>query len=221
MQPYPLLGLFGGTFNPIHRGHIALAHSVLETLSCAQIRFIPAAMPPHKAQPIIAATDRAAMVQLAIQHHPHFVLDTLELERSGPSYTVDTLQLMRQQFPHASLCLILGQDSYANLMHWHAWQALLDHAHLLVVHRAHAEPSLTLHAAHIGKQVPITVAASVFSQHQHGYISYLTVTPPDISSTLLRQQLSQANPAADAFIPEAVLRYIHTHHLYLPPREEA
>lgn len=215
-----LIGIFGGTFNPIHNGHLALAQSVLETLHCTQIRFVPAALPPHKAAPAVTAQHRAAMVHLAIQGHPQFVLDTCELDRQGPSYTIETLHLLRQRFPHQSLCLLMGQDSYQKLPTWHRWTALLDYAHLLVIHRAEAEKTLSLHAGHRSKLINIEEAPTAFSTQAHGLISYLTQTPPAISSTGLRASLAQHALSTIADMPAAVLQYIQQHHLYQRPARE-
>lgn len=208
-----IIGLFGGTFNPIHNGHIALAQSVADTLHCSQIRFIPAAIPPHKAIPAVTAQHRANMVQLAIADHPGFILDTCELDRQGASYTIETLHLLRHRLPDLSLCLIMGQDSYLKLPTWHRWQELLDYSHLLVVHRAEAETTLQLHAAHADKLVDIAQSASRFAAQTHGLISYLPLTPPDVSSTHIRAALGQGDTVIEA-IPEKVLYYIKENHLY-------
>lgn len=210
-----IIGIFGGTFNPIHNGHLALAHTVLETLHCTQIRFIPAALPPHKTTPTVSAQHRAAMVQLAIQGHANFVLDTCELERYGASYTVETLLHQRQQFPDAALCLMMGQDSYQKLPTWHRWLELLDYCHLVVVHRAESEHNLTLHTAHQGKFIDITKAPNAFAAAHNGLISFLPITPPDISSTRMRAQLRHADDIAHNEIPPQVLHFIQENRLYL------
>lgn len=209
-----IIGLFGGTFNPIHNGHLVLAQTVLNTLHCAQIRFIPAALPPHKTAPAITAQHRAAMVERAIQQHQQFVLDSCELDRQGPSYTIETLHLLKHRLPDQSLCLIMGQDSYQKLPTWHRWQALLDYCHLLVVHRADYDKALTLHAEHTGKLIEIADAPHAFSTQAQGLISYLPQTPPDISSTRIREQLRQGNTEALTEMPEGVLQYIKQNHLY-------
>lgn len=209
-----LIGIFGGTFNPIHNGHLALAQTVLDTLHCTQIRFIPAAVPPHKETPAVTAQHRAAMVKLAIQSHPKFVLDTCELDRQGPSYTIETLHLLHTRFPDQALCLIMGQDSYLKLPTWHRWLELLEYCHLLVVHRADHEKTLTLHAEHEGQFVDISQTPHAFAAEAHGLISFLSVTPPDISSTRIREQLSQAVVTVQDHIPPAVWQYIKENRLY-------
>lgn len=209
-----VIGIFGGTFNPIHNGHLVLAETVLDTLHCTQIRVIPAAVPPHKEMPAVTAQHRAAMVKLAIEDHPHFVLDTCELDRQGPSYTIETLHLLRTRFPDQALCLIMGQDSYAKLPTWHRWLELLDYCHLLVVHRADREKNLSLHAEHEGKCVDIAQAPQAFTAKSHGLISFLPVTPPAISSTRIREQLSQNGETTITDIPPRVWQYIKENRLY-------
>jgi len=214
MAEMEIIGLFGGTFNPIHNGHLVLAQTVLNTLHCTQIRVIPAAVPPHKETPAVTAQHRAAMVQLAIQDHPKLVLDTCELERQGTSYTIETLHLLRRRFPDQALCLMMGQDSYQKLPTWRRWLELLDCCHLLVVHRADREKTLLLHAEHEGKLIDIATASTAFVQQANGLISFLPITPPDISSTRIREQLAHNRQATIAEIPPQVLRYIQQHHLY-------
>jgi nicotinate-nucleotide adenylyltransferase len=209
-----IIGLFGGTFNPLHNGHLALAQSVLDTLHCSQIRFIPAAIPPHKAIPAVTAQHRAHMVQLAIADHTEFVLDTCELDRQGPSYTIETLHLLRHRLPNQSLCLIMGQDSYLKLPTWHRWLELLDYSHLLIVHRADVEHTLQPHAEHENRLLDIAEAPQQFAAQAHGLISYLPVTPPAISSTAIRDAFGKGEAISVDGIPEKVMHYIQENHLY-------
>jgi nicotinate-nucleotide adenylyltransferase len=209
-----IIGLFGGTFNPIHHGHLALAQTVLETLQCSQVRFIPSALPPHKTAPAVTAQHRAAMVQLAIRQYPQFILDTCELDRQGPSYTIETLHLLKHRLPDQSLCLIMGQDSYQQLPTWHRWLELLDYCHLLIVHRADYQQTLTPHPEHAGKLVPESEAAKQFSGRSHGLISYLGQTPPDISSTHIRETIRVTGTADSTDLPDGILHYIQENHLY-------
>lgn len=226
-----IIALYGGTFNPIHNGHLALAAQVSDTLHCGQVRFIPAALPPHKEAPAVSAMHRAAMVECAIANRADWVLDRCELSRSGPSYSIDTLLTLRAQFPQASLCLLMGQDSYAQLPSWHRWTELLAYAHLVVIHRADFSAQLNLHAAHQGLQVALSDAPQAFASQSHGLLSYLPISPPAISSTALRQWLAEdadvrhqsqqgkADAGAtridlSATLPAPVLAYIRQHQLY-------
>jgi nicotinate-nucleotide adenylyltransferase len=209
-----LIGIFGGTFNPIHNGHLVLAQTVLDTLHCTQIRVIPAAVPPHKQAPAVTAKHRATMVKLAIQSQPKLVLDTCELDRQGTSYTIETLHLLRTRFPGQALCLMMGQDSYQKLPTWHRWRELMDDCHLLVVHRADKENTLALHPEHVGKLIDIATAPQAFAAQENGLISFLAEAPPDISSTRIREQLSQGEDAARKLIPPLVWQYIQENRLY-------
>ena len=125
------VGLLGGSFDPIHYGHLQLARDALKHLPLEEIRFLPAAQPWQKG-PITAAEHRARMVQLAIAEHPRFVLDMREIERGGVTYTIDTLHSLRAQLPDRPLVLILGSDQFARLDSWRDWQQVADLAHVAV-----------------------------------------------------------------------------------------
>jgi nicotinate-nucleotide adenylyltransferase len=129
------MGVFGGTFDPIHYGHLRTAFELLEALELAEMRFLPAGSPPHRQATHADAVTRLALVRAAIQDQPRFVLDDRELRRAGPSYSVDTLLDLRAEFPHRSLCLVVGMDAFLSLPQWHQWRQLLELAHLVVAHR--------------------------------------------------------------------------------------
>ena len=125
------IGVFGGTFAPIHNGHLRLARHARDRLKLAQVRLVPAGSPPLRERPPIPAARRLRWVKLAIAGDAGLVADGRELRRRGPSYTVDTLESLRRQFPKASLCLLLGQDSARSLPRWHRWRELPELAHLV------------------------------------------------------------------------------------------
>ena len=129
------IGIFGGTFDPIHYGHLRTALELAHSIPLAQVRFIPNANPPHRGAPMTSGELRLRMVQAAIAGEPLFVADARELERAGPSYTVDTLESLRRDFPRDPLCLLLGMDAFLELPQWHRWQRLLELAHVVVAHR--------------------------------------------------------------------------------------
>ena len=132
------IGIFGGTFNPIHHGHLRLALELYERLDLAEIRLIPSAIPPHREQPSVSSQDRFEMVQAAIADVEGLTIDDRELRRTGFSYTVETLNSLREEYPHRSLCLILGMDSFLNLPKWYQWERLITLAHFIVVRRSNA-----------------------------------------------------------------------------------
>jgi nicotinate-nucleotide adenylyltransferase len=131
-----LIGLLGGTFNPIHFGHLRMAQELADALKLSEVRFIPSANPPHKSPPEVSAEHRAKMAQLAITDNPLFKLDSRELERTGASYTIDTLISLQEELGGtAALCLIMGSDAFTHLNTWHRWQALTDYCHIILVQR--------------------------------------------------------------------------------------
>ena len=129
------IGVFGGTFDPVHYGHLRTAFEMLEALAFDEVRFVPCGDPPHRGGTFASAEQRLAMVAAATGGQPGFVVDDRELCRSGPSYTVDTLETLRREFPRRPLGLIVGMDAFINLPSWHRWTEILDFAHVVVAHR--------------------------------------------------------------------------------------
>ena len=129
------IGIFGGTFDPVHYGHLRSAWELLQDLRLAEVRFVPSATPPHRDRARAAARLRLKMVETAVAGQPGFTVDAREFEREGPSYTVDTLSEIRAEHVQQSLCLIVGTDAYAGLMTWHRWDEILELAHIIVAHR--------------------------------------------------------------------------------------
>ena len=202
------IGLMGGSFDPVHRAHLALAHAALTHLALDEVRWIPAGQPWQKARQLAPAADRLAMVRLATEHEPRYLVDTTELDQPGPSYTLDTVHslLARLELQGAELFLIIGQDQYANLHTWHGWQALLG--------------LVTLAVARRGTQLPQPSAELAAVPHR---MVTLPMPPMTVSSTDIRARLSQGRPGeavaqtlAPALVPEAVAGYIANHQLYAP-----
>ena len=129
------IGIFGGTFDPIHYGHLRTAFEMLQALRFGQVRFVPSGDPPHRGQTYANARLRLQMVTAAIAAEPGFVVDDCELKRGGPSYTYDTLAGLREEFSAAPLGLIVGMDAFLGLTSWHRWDELLELAHIVVAHR--------------------------------------------------------------------------------------
>jgi nicotinate-nucleotide adenylyltransferase len=188
------IGLFGGTFDPVHLAHVTLARVALDQLQLDEVRWVPAGRPWQKARSLTSATHRAAMVGLAIADEPRFVLDRCEIDRSGASYTYDTVRELQAAQPGADWFLIIGQDQYAGLHTWLGWQKLLERVTLAVANR----PGAPLQASPEVEQVA----------HQAVALPMM-----DISSTHIRAQVA-AGQRVDALVPAAVARYIDLHHLY-------
>lgn len=129
------IGIFGGTFDPIHYGHLRTAFEMLQALRFGEVRFVPSGDPPHRGETFAPAPLRLEMVRAAIVNEPSFVVDDCELKRDGPSYTVDTLAAMRQEQPDVPMGLILGMDAFLGLASWHRWDDILSYAHIVVAHR--------------------------------------------------------------------------------------
>ena len=211
------IGLLGGSFDPVHAGHLQLARDALTQLALAEVRFIPAGQPWQKGA-ITDALHRARMVLAAIVDEARFALDMREIERAGPTYTVDTLRELRaalgEQLP---LVLIMGSDQYERLDTWRDWTRLLDYAHLAVARRADAQlrPSHALQEyfnAHWSRP-------SAVHESTHGRIVEIEMTPVDASATEIRALLAQPpSPVRDdrlaEIVPAAVLDYIRAHRLY-------
>jgi nicotinate-nucleotide adenylyltransferase len=130
-----MIGVFGGTFDPVHYGHIRPALSVKEALGLSELRFIPNRNPPHRAQPWLSAGQRLALLHTAVDGIDGVVVDERELQREGPSYMVDTLASLHHEHPDEGLCLIIGMDAFLDIDRWHQWQRLFDYALLVVTHR--------------------------------------------------------------------------------------
>ena len=197
----PLLGLFGGTFDPIHFGHLRPALDVMQALGMEQIRFLPNSVPPHREQPWLDAATRKLLLELALQDMPGFELDCRELEREGKSYMVDTLASLHGNFPDHHLCLILGMDAFAGLHQWHQWQRILEQCHIVVIGRPGFDwPSVPeLQALEACR----TSDANELKQVSTGRILLQSVTQLDISASEIRKQL-QAGLDIRYLLPEAV-----------------
>lgn len=129
------IGIFGGTFDPIHYGHLRTAFEMLQSLRFDEVRFMPCGSPPHRDEPVANAELRLQMVKTAVDAQPGFVVDDRELRREGPSYSVDTLNGLRQDLPDQSLGLIIGMDAFLGLPQWYHWREILELAHIVVAHR--------------------------------------------------------------------------------------
>ena len=135
------VGILGGTFDPVHHGHLRIALEVLEELELAQVRFIPCRQPAHRGQPVATPAQRWLLLQQAIAGQPEFIADDRELRREGPSYMVDTLASLRAGMGATPLCLLLGRDAFNDLPGWHRWRNILELTHLIVLERPGAAPT--------------------------------------------------------------------------------
>jgi len=208
------IGVLGGVFDPVHYGHLALAREAAKRLDLAEVRFVPANVPPHRRQPHASAEQRVQMLKLAISGSPCFVLDSREMARQGASYTVDTLNTMRTELGgKRPLCLLMGADAFAGLASWHRWTRLFKLAHIAVVQRPgydlkNLRPRLSEELAKRRAKSP----HAAFDMPS-GAIIMLRVKPVAISASMIRERLRSGKSARN-LLPPAVLHYIQEQGLY-------
>jgi nicotinate-nucleotide adenylyltransferase len=208
-----ITGVLGGTFDPIHFGHLRMAQELADALNLSEVRFIPAAQPPHRSQPVTSAMHRAAMVSLAIAGNPQFRLDERELQRSGPSYTRDSLQSLSDELGRdASICLFLGSDAFVKFNTWHRWNEILSLCHIALVERPATKETLPQELQNILRD-HYTENVTDFSSVAAGFITMRKITALDISATRIRNSLQQ-NVSPRYLMPDNVIDYIRLHHLY-------
>jgi nicotinate-nucleotide adenylyltransferase len=206
------IGIFGGTFDPIHYGHLRSAFEMLQALRLSEVRFFPSGDPPHRGSTYATAQLRLEMVRAAIAGQSGFVVDDREMRRDGPSYTIDTLISLREEHPDASLCLIVGMDAFLGLTSWHRWDELLDLAHIVVAHRP------GWRAPDIGALGDIidrhgTHRIDDLHDNTHGQIHIHAVTQLEISSTEIRDIVA-AGRDPRFLMPDVVRDIIVDSHCY-------
>jgi nicotinate-nucleotide adenylyltransferase len=212
------IGIFGGTFDPMHYGHLRTAFEMLQALDFEEVRFIPCGDPPHRGTTFASAELRFRMVVAAIDGQNGFVSDERELLRDGPSYSVDTLEELRGEFPGRSLGLIVGMDAFLGLLMWHRWGEILDFAHIVVAHRP------GWRAPDIG---PLGDLIAEYGTHRvedlhkatHGRIHIHAVTQLEIASTEIRE-LVAAGRDPRFLMPDAVRDVIEETGVYMSGMNE-
>jgi len=206
------VGLFGGTFDPIHYGHLRTAYELWQSLRLAQVRFLPTGNPPHREASLAPTELRVQMVQAAIAGNDAFVVDDRETRREGLSYSVDTLLDLRRDFPERSLCLLLGMDAFLGMPHWHRWRDIFELAHVVVAHRPGWKAPIT---GPLGEVMVDRGTGSVRELHAApaGRVYVHAVTQLEISSTELRQ-LILAGRDLRYLVPDAVRDLIATSGCY-------
>jgi len=197
------IGIMGGTFNPIHYGHLFLAEHAYEQMELDEILFMPSNHPPHKAsKDIVSNEHRKTMVALAIKDNPHFTLSTLELEREGTTYTVDTLEILTKEQPEAEFFFIVGADSFFAIPYWKNPERILELCSLVVFERDHVEQDQML------KQLEFLT-----STYPGAKIFLLKMPTIQISSKKIRERIAE-NKSIRYYVPADVQDYIEKHNLY-------
>ncbi len=212
------VGILGGTFDPVHFGHLRLAQELGEALRLSEVRFMPSGIPPHRVAPQATPAQRVAMVHLAIADNPLFVIDEREIARGGPGYTIDTLtELRRELGATRPLCVLLGADAFLDLVTWHRWHELFNFAHIVAAHR----PGFPLQTW--SQRMPQPLAREYEARHMDqplavhlspaGGIVAQPITELDITATRIRDALG-AGASPRYLLPDSVLDYIRSNNLY-------
>ncbi len=204
-----LICLFGGTFDPVHYGHLKPLNELQQYLAADAVHVLPASVPPHRPAPLASSEQRQTMLQLALREYPGFILDSRELERSGPSWTVLTLQSFRQQYPDASLCLVMGSDAFDGLSSWYHWQQIPQLANIIVIERAGMKTAKRPEWAteHLVRDV------DSLRESKSSSILFVSLKGHDISATEIRQRMAHKLDVT-GMLPDKVIDYIRQNGIY-------
>ena len=217
IEHLPPLILLGGTFDPVHYGHLRVADEVRRALASVELRLVSAKDPPHRDAPAASAADRVRMLELAVAEFPQLRIDCQEIERTGKSYTVLTLEALRARFAQRPLALLVGADAFLGLPQWHRWRAIFPLAHIVVANRPGAGLGTSAMQPHLREEWEQRLAADPHALRERpaGTIVVVPVAPQPISATAIRGALRRgARDELAGLLPPAVLAYIETHRLY-------
>lgn len=206
------IGIFGGTFDPIHFGHLRTALELYQALDLGEVKLIPCYQPVHRKIPIATPEQRLEMVKVAIADEPALSVDACEIERGGPSYMIDTLMNLREKFPETPLCLIMGIDALLGFPSWHRFADILTLAHLVIAHRPQYQLPQTGTVAELLKE-RLKYQAAALHETLNGNILLHPVTSLEISATDIRKQIAKGlNPRY--LMPDAVYQYLKKQGVY-------
>lgn len=209
----PLIAIFGGSFNPIHNGHLGVADIVLEEMPTTDIYFVPCGQPVHRPAFNVSSTERLEMIRLAIKKNPYYHLSTYEIDSPDPSYTIETLRHFRKQFPLHPLAFIMGMDTFARLdTAWgNDWHHLLDYVHLLIVPRRGDIKKLSQTLKKYAQRH--LISKKELYKANHGGILFLSTYPPEISSTDIRKKLA-LHEDVSTLLPKMVYNHVQKMGIY-------
>jgi nicotinate-nucleotide adenylyltransferase len=202
-----MIGLLGGTFDPIHRGHLDLATQLMQAFELQRVEFLPCYLPVHREGPKVSASQRGRMVELAVEAIPGFTLNSIELERAGPSFAVDTLRQLKERRPDEVICWLMGADAFNGFTRWKEPDRILQMAHLIVCSRPGSKVDPDVFPA--SRLAP----GESLRQHAAGRIVLHEMSPNPCSATSIRNQLTSGRQAEEC-LPLAVLDFIRNHKLY-------
>ncbi len=204
-----MIGILGGTFDPIHYGHLRSALELKELFELDHVRLIPCAQPVHRDSPTATATQRLEMLQLAVKNQTDLIVDNQELQRAGGSYTFDTLTALRSNYPKVPLLLFIGSDAFNDFTTWFRWKELFNLAHVVVITR----PNATLNPLNEFFKTHLTNDKKILKQEVAGLLFFQQITQLEISATAIRGMITtRKNPCF--LLPDAVIDYIYQHQLY-------
>lgn len=217
---YSLAGIYGGTFDPVHYGHLRVAEELADILQLCHLSFLPAGQPRLRNTPFVSGEHRVAMLREAIHNNPRFLVDDREIRRSGETYSVESLQEIQQEYKgkgFVALCFITGADAFLKLSHWYCWRDLFELCHLIIVNRPGSvqisNPSSLPDELRGACQDRWTTAAEELKNTPCGLIFTASTTLLDISSTTIRNIIA-SGMSARYLLPEPVLNYINEYGFY-------
>ena len=206
------IGIFGGSFDPVHFGHLRPALEILEALSLDHMRFMPSGRPPHRDAPVADAAQRLAMLRAAIKDEPRFQVDERELKRAAPSYTYDSLAELKAEQPQDRLVLVLGLDAFLGFSGWHRWQEILGLAHLVIAHRPGSSLQTHGETTMLVQEREVDDAEALFAEIT-GRLMFQPVTQLEISSSQVRETVVRGGDIR-FLVPEPVRALIQDSHCY-------
>lgn len=208
-----MIGIFGGTFDPVHFGHTGPALAVMRALQLSELRFVPNRVPPHRGEPWLTTEQRLALLKTAVEELPACFVDERELSREGPSYMVDTLRSLKQELPEQVLCLIIGMDALRGIHHWHHWRDILTYCHIVVTQRPGYPVDMQ---AAFGDDISADDVQFLTQKISHdsaqlidedgGRILLQSVPQLDISSTRIRECLRKNEDVSRWLAPQVYLQ---------------
>jgi nicotinate-nucleotide adenylyltransferase len=208
----PAIGILGGTFDPVHLGHLRLALELKESMNLQHVHIVPCFRPVHRKLPVASPEDRLAMVRCAVENEPSLVVDDREIRRQSPSFMIDTIQEMRAEMPDYSLNLLLGIDAFLGFTSWHRWKDILNNAHLIVAHRPQYQLPKAGAISDLLKEC-LCEDTSYVHENQAGGILLRPITQLEISASDIRKQFAMGrNPRY--LLPDRVFDYIKQQGIY-------
>lgn len=207
-----MIGIFGGTFDPVHLGHIGLANAALGHLHLRKIIFVPLGIPPHRDMPQVSSRARVTMLRAAIKPYAQFEVSTVEVEKESPSWTVKTLSYFASRLTNETLCLLMGSDAFKPINEWYQWRSLLNYAHIVVVSRAGTKVELCDEVAEFLKKNRVASLPQRLAE-EGGKILWLEADVVDVSSTRVRQTIRQGG-VLKHLLPQAVENLIRENGYY-------